>query len=238
MAMIRGIIFDKDGTLFNFQASWGAWSAALLTDLGQGDPARAAALGDAIGFDMASLRFAPDSPVIAGTPGEIAEVLLAQLPGMTLGALVARMNTQATTTRMSEAVPLVPLFDGLRARGLLLGLATNDGEAPARAHLASVGVQDHFDYVAGSDSGHGGKPAPGMLLAFAAQFDLTPGEVVMVGDSLHDLMAGRTAGMTTIGVLTGPAEAGDLAPMADAVLPDIGHLPAWLDGRATHFAPG
>jgi phosphoglycolate phosphatase len=34
--------------------------------------------------------------------------------------------------------------------------------------------------------------------------------------------------MQVVGVLTGPAEANDLAPHADAVLPDIGHLPAWL----------
>jgi phosphoglycolate phosphatase len=36
--------------------------------------------------------------------------------------------------------------------------------------------------------------------------------------------------MRTIGVLTGLALAEDLAPLADVVLPDIGHIPAWLDG--------
>ncbi|MFD2856539.1 HAD family hydrolase [Seohaeicola zhoushanensis] len=51
----------------------------------------------------------------------------------------------------------------------------------------------------------------------------------MVGDSTHDLFAGRTAGMHTVGVLTGVAGHEDLAPHADVVLPDIGHLPAWLD---------
>jgi phosphoglycolate phosphatase len=51
----------------------------------------------------------------------------------------------------------------------------------------------------------------------------------MVGDSLHDLRAGRAAGMTTIGVLTGVAGAEELSPSADLILPDIGHLPAWLD---------
>jgi phosphoglycolate phosphatase len=51
----------------------------------------------------------------------------------------------------------------------------------------------------------------------------------MVGDSRHDLMAGRAAGMRTVAVLTGIAEAPELAPLADAVLPDIGHLADWLD---------
>ena len=44
--------------------------------------------------------------------------------------------------------------------------------------------------------------------------------------------AGRAAGMICVGVLTGMAGPDTLAPLADVVLPDIGHLPAWLDGRA------
>jgi phosphoglycolate phosphatase len=50
----------------------------------------------------------------------------------------------------------------------------------------------------------------------------------MVGDSTHDLVAGRAAGMQTLGVLTGVADSEELAPFADAVLPDIGHIPGWL----------
>ena len=50
----------------------------------------------------------------------------------------------------------------------------------------------------------------------------------MVGDSTHDLEAGRSAGMRTIAVLTGLAEAQNLAPFADVVFPDIGHIPDWI----------
>jgi phosphoglycolate phosphatase len=53
----------------------------------------------------------------------------------------------------------------------------------------------------------------------------------MVGDSTHDLRAGRAAGMRTIGVLTGMARAQALAPLADVVLRDIGEIPAWLDAQ-------
>ena len=62
-----------------------------------------------------------------------------------------------------------------------------------------------FDFVAGCDSGWGGKPAPGQLLAFVAQCGLTPARVAMVGDSKHDLDAGRAAGMAAVAVLTGMA---------------------------------
>ena len=111
------------------------------------------------------------------------------------------------------------------------GDQSNGAEAPARAHLAAAGVAGRFDFIAGSDSGHGAKPAPGQLLAFADAAGLAPASVLMIGDSRHDLTAGRAAGMGTVGVLTGPATARDLADLADAVLPDIGHLGAYLTAR-------
>jgi phosphoglycolate phosphatase len=229
MAVPRGILFDKDGTLFDFHSTWSPWSMALVSDLAGGNEPLAATLARAIGYDPATGRFDPGSPVVAGTPPEIAEILLPHLRGRVLGELVAQMNRLAAQLRMAPAVPLIPLLQGLRERGLRIGLATNDGEGPARAHLSSVGVAHLFDFIAGSDSGHGGKPQPGMLLAFAAAQGLAPGQVVMVGDSAHDLTAGRAAGMATVGVLTGPAGAEDLADLADVILPDIGHLPGWLD---------
>jgi len=123
-------------------------------------------------------------------------------------------------------------FGALKARGLKLGVATNDSEVPARAHLDRHGLTGLLDFIAGWDSGHGAKPAPGMCLAFASTTGLDPGQVLMVGDSLHDLDAGRAAGMRPVAVLTGIARAGDLAPHAEVVLPDIGALPAWLDAQA------
>jgi phosphoglycolate phosphatase len=142
--------------------------------------------------------------------------------------LAARLNEMAKTAVMTPAVPLRATLGSLRARGLRLGLATNDTEAPARAHLMAHDVLDLFDFVAGYDSGHGPKPAPGMLLAFARQCRLDPARVVMVGDSCHDLIAGRAAGMRTVGVLTGIAGAAELTPHADHILPDIGGLEAWI----------
>ncbi|MBC7138541.1 MAG: HAD family hydrolase [Defluviimonas sp.] len=231
MAEIRAIIFDKDGTLFDFEATWGAWARSLMLDLAAGDTGRAETLGEAIGFDMARGRFDPASPVIAGTPGEIAQALLPHVPGASPLTLVARMNALAAVAPQAEAVPLAPLLAALRGHGLRLGLATNDAEGPARAHLEGAGVLEMFDFVAGFDSGHGAKPAPGQLLAFADAMGLAPAEVAMVGDSRHDLHAARAARMTAIAVLSGLAGAAELQPFADAVLPDIGHLPGWLAAR-------
>ena len=68
-----------------------------------------------------------------------------------------------------------------------------------------------------------------MLLAFTEAVGVAPAETLMVGDSTHDLFAARAAGMPAVAVLTGHAEAADLAPHAEAVLDTIADLPGWLD---------
>jgi phosphoglycolate phosphatase len=236
-APVRGIIFDKDGTLFDFATTWEAWARSFLIRASQGDHAHAALVGRAIGFDLDRHRFERDSLVIAGTAGEVADAMLPHFPAMDRQDLLEMLNTEAEAAPQAPAVDLLPLLSGLQARGIVLGVATNDAEAPARSHLAGAGVLEKFDFVAGYDSGHGGKPAPGQLLAFCAQAGLVPAQVLMVGDSLHDLRAGRAAMMRTVGVLTGMALADDLAPLADVVMPDIGHIPAWLDQLDTPPVP-
>lgn len=229
MIGITAVLFDKDGTLFDFHRSWAGWAADVLDTLESRQGADKGALAEAIGFDLCTGAFRPASPAIAGTPADVVRAMLPHVPGMGPQELVAWLVEMAETAQMVPAVPLAPLMDSLAARGLALGVVTNDAEAPARAHLQAAGILPRFDFVAGCDSGHGAKPDPAPLLAFAAATGRAAQQVVMVGDSRHDLGAGRAAGMATVGVLTGPALAAELADLADAILPDIGHLPALLD---------
>ena len=228
MTQLKAVLFDKDGTLFDFHTTWSHWAHEVLHDLAAGDAALVARLAETVDYDLAARRFRPTSPVIAGTNREAAECLASALPGRDVAAIEDHLMLSAAQAPLAPAVPLGPFLDGLRAQGLRLGVMTNDTEYGARAHLTAAGVLERFDFVAGFDSGHGAKPAAEPLLAFARAVKVDPARVVMVGDSTHDLIAGRRAGMACIGVLTGTALAGDLAPHADAVLPDIGHLPGWL----------
>jgi phosphoglycolate phosphatase len=225
---IRGLVFDKDGTLFDFQATWGVWCGGFVRDLAQGDAEREAALAAALGYDRAARRFAASSPVISDTMEVVIAAILSVAPEFDEPALRREVLTTTAAAPQVEAAPLRPLLDRLRGAGLVLGLATNDAEAPARAHLDRAGVLDRFDFVAGYDSGWGGKPGPGMLEAFCQATGLAPAACAMIGDSTHDLASARAAGMRAVAVLTGPAGAADLAPHADAVLPGIADLPAWL----------
>ena len=223
----KGLIFDKDGTLFDFAKTWAACTHSILVRLAE-TPEQLELMGAAIGFDVANNKFARDSIVIAHTAMEIAETLDPFVEHMSVYDIRATIDSEAARAVQVEAVPLAPFLDELRAMGLKLGVATNDSHAPALAHLASVGVRDKFDFIAGADSGFGFKPDAGQLTAFAQKLALDPVECVMIGDSRHDLGAGRKAGFTTVGVLTGAASSGDLANLADVIMPHVGHLPAWL----------
>ncbi|MEQ3626925.1 MAG: HAD family hydrolase [Celeribacter sp.] len=224
---IRAVLFDKDGTLFDFQRTWGAAMSDLMMSLareGGGDCARVAR---ATGVDPVARRVLRDSPLVAGTQAETM-ALLRPLLAMPDHLILARMAAMAEQVVPVPAVPLAPLLDRLIAAGYQLGIATNDQEDATRQQLDALGLADRFAAIIGADSGHGAKPEPGMCRAFAAALDLRPEQVVMIGDSTHDLRAGRAAGMAVLAVLTGLAEHDDLTAEACAVLPDIGALPQWL----------
>ncbi len=222
--MIDAILFDKDGTLFDFQSSWGEAMRRTVSELASGQEAAAA---DALGFDMAKGVFREDSLVIAGTAMDIGEAL-SRFSTASAPALAVEVDRIAAETSMAPVAGLEAALKEL-GRGRPLGVVTNDTEAPARAHLAAAGIDGFFDFVAGFDSGYGQKPGPGPLLAFADKVGRAPERTLMVGDSLTDLLAAKSAGMPSVAVLTGVADAEELSPFADVVLPDISYIAAWIE---------
>lgn len=226
---IEGVLFDKDGTLYDFGATWNAWADDILHDLSKSDDLLRARLASSIDYDLAEKQFRPHSIAIAGTNREAAQALAEVLTDQSLATLEAYLSQAAAHAPLAEAVPLAPILSEISARGISMGVVTNDSESVAKTHLRTSGVLAVFDFVAGFDSGFGSKPSPGPLLGAAEAMGLAANNMVMVGDSRHDLTAGRVAGMATVGVLTGPATADELGAFADVVLPDISHLPAWID---------
>jgi phosphoglycolate phosphatase len=230
----RGILFDKDGTLFDFQATWKRVIEAVL-DILAPDRETWSRMAQSGGYDPVRGCFLPGSPVVAGSTSEIAEIWARILPNLSMSKIERVLDDTglrilADPAALFPTTPDLPGFlDSLRASGYRLGVATHDSEQGARVQLTAVGSVAAFDFIAGYDSGHGLKPGPGMLLAFAAATGIAPANVVMVGDSRHDLEVGRNAGAAmTVGVLTGPATHDDLAPYADHILPSIEYLPALL----------
>lgn len=184
------VLFDKDGTLFEFGATWDAWGHQALQHLSEGSAETLQALAAAARFDLGRQSFDADSPVVAGTNREAAACLAAVLPGRDVAEIEAYLERSGAEAPLQAAAPLVPLMAQLEAMGLPLGVMTNDAESVAHAHLGYAGISGVFDFIAGFDSGYGAKPDPAPLLAFAERVAIAPARIVMVGDSPHDLNAG------------------------------------------------
>lgn len=224
----KAVLFDKDGTLLDFQGTWGPWCLKVVDQLADGDAVLAARMDAAWKLDRANCKILPDSIVVSGTVQQGAGSILEFRSDMTLAQMIEFLDVTGAQARPVPVLPLEPFISELRALGLELGVATNDSEATARAQFRALDIEHRFDFIAGYDSGHGGKPAPGMCLAFADQVGIAACDVVMVGDSAHDLKAGRAAGMQTVAVLSGVAAGDELDALADIVLADIGELADWL----------
>lgn len=237
MTRLRGLLFDKDGTLLDFHATWAPILDRVAADLAAGDEALAARLLDHGGRDPLSGRYRAGSLLAQGNTQEIAEAWGPMLPDYPGDLLVERMDRVFAEDGVAASMPVLDIaafFARLKARGLKLGVATSDSERAAKAILERFEALHLLDFVAGYDSGHGPKPTPGMVQAFCGAVGLAPAEVAMVGDNRHDMEMGRTAGCgACIGVLTGTSAATDLAPLASVVLDSIAALEAWLDGQAT-----
>lgn len=109
------------------------------------------------------------------------------------------------------------LFDGLRAAGLKIGLASASRNAGDVVRL--LGISDQFDFIADAGAVAHAKPAPDIFLACAAGMGLSPEQCIGVEDAQAGISAIHAAGMVAIGI--GSEEA---LPDADMHLPAIGQL--------------
>ena len=232
---IRGILFDKDGTLFDFCASWipaYRQSAESCARLAAG--VDAVSLLAAGGYEDATGRWEPHSVLAAGTNRELAK-MWARYCGLDVEAVLDDIERALDGSARRDSVPIVHLerfFAELAARGFVLGVATMDDEARSRAMLDRFGVSPYLAYLCGGDSGVGTKPGPGMVNAFLAATGLRAGEVMVVGDTPHDMGMGRAAGAgALVGVLSGVGTRAVLEPLADHVIESIAELDAVLEPR-------
>lgn len=232
---LKGILFDKDGTLIDFDATWGPAAYEVMRALAGGDEAKLAAVMRVSRYVERERRFLPTSPLVAGSSASYGP-LWAQALGRPAGPeLYAEMDDLFRAWGLRSLAPIgrpVDVLMELGRRGLVLGIATNDAEASALAQADAMGLSRHLAFVAGYDSGFQAKPHPGMVHGFAQRFGLEPRTIALVGDSLHDLHAAREAGAVAIAVLTGPlreAARPDIEPHADHVIPSIAELPALVD---------
>lgn len=228
---IRAILFDKDGTLIDFQQTWGPATHKVMTEICNGDSAAFERLCAVSLYDAVERRLLPGSPVVIETTYGYGKLWAEALGVPLTDAFVARIDRMYYQTTLDHLTPMgdvKALLDSFATRGLRLGLMTNDADANTRAQLERLGLDGVLEFIASYDSGFGHKPDPDPVLAFGRQVGVAPAEIAVVGDTEHDLAAARAAGAVAVGVLSGPVPRERLEPHADVLLPSIAHLDDWL----------
>jgi phosphoglycolate phosphatase len=212
----RAVVFDLDGTLLD--------SAADIH----------ASISHALAADG---HAAPQLDELRGWIGRPLVELFAQFaPGgdATTLTTVYRRHVVSGGHRRTRPFPgTLELLDELRDAGWTLAVATTKTTVSARAALTQLGLQERFDHVQGTD-GFPCKPAPDVVehaLIGLGLHDVDRAMCWMVGDTVHDIAAGRAAGLSTAAVTSGAHSRELLLGCgADLVIDDLkalaGHLRA------------
>ena len=234
LAGIDLVVFDKDGTLIDFDTMWAGWAVRLARSLeaATGVPMKARL--------FAAIGFRPDvGGAVNGSP--LGSHSMAELRRITVETVVASGSSPGDAETIVTAawrppdpiglaIPLTDLpllFRSLRAAGMRVAVATGDDRGPTETTLRALGVADLVDAVVTPDDGHPTKPDPAMLTHLCASLGVDPGRAAMVGDSTVDLAMARSAGFGLVGGgLSGASARADLEPLADVLADSIADLVA------------
>ncbi|QJQ95370.1 MULTISPECIES: phosphoglycolate phosphatase [Halomonadaceae] len=107
---------------------------------------------------------------------------------------------QAPSTRTRLYPGVRDALEALAKRGLPMALVTNKPHTFIAPILESFAIAHYFTLCLGGDSLSFKKPDPAPLLHVASHFGMAPRRCLMVGDSRHDITAGKRAGFRTLAV--------------------------------------
>ncbi len=131
---------------------------------------------------------------------------------------------------MVRAFPgAVEAVRSLDRRGIRLAIVTSKNRHGVQMGLDLCGFNGLFDAIVTSDDLEASKPDPAPVLVALERLDTAPGSALFVGDSPHDIAAGRNAGVSTAACLWGPFERSrSAAKRPDFFLNSFTELPALL----------
>lgn len=232
MTAIRGILFDKDGTLIDVNNTWVPIYRRMLSELFGTDAEGAERLMEKVGLDRKTGTFLANSIIAAGTTRQLVE---SWWPGLDEAGMAAKArildHDYAPLVRdyLKPLMPLEPVLSELRGMDFRLGVATNDSHVSAVGHIAHLGVAELFEVIIAGDTVPVPKPSGNMIRRFAELTGLAASQIAMVGDNSHDMEEARNGGAgLAIAVLSGNAAASDIAHLADHTIASVAELPALL----------
>jgi phosphoglycolate phosphatase len=182
---LDAVLFDLDGTLADTAGDLAAALNRVRADRGlppvPAGQLRAHASAGARGLLGAGMGVAPDHPDYVALRGAFLAYYAEEL---------------AVTTRLFDGVG--DLLAALDARGMRWGVVTNKAQRYTQPVLAALGLAPRAAVVVSGDTTAHPKPHPAPLLHAAEALGVTPARCAYVGDDLRDVIAGNSAGMSTL----------------------------------------
>ncbi len=236
---LKGIIFDKDGTLFDYAQVWedvlkeGINSAFVSMGKAEHQKAKKAML-HLMGIDEHG-DCHPKGLVFTHRPVQIFRRFLLYCLRYRVNAIKAIrayhqsvQNSEVLLSRKLKDMDFTlqqTLFGELKRHGYAIGIITNDNASSTSLFLSLMGLSDFVDFVCSRDSNYKRKPNPQAFLEFCRQQDIKPRQVAMVGDTITDMLfAKRSEAGYTIALLSGSNDNKSLRPLSDVMYPDISAL--------------
>lgn len=183
--MLKGVIFDMDGLMFDTERVWSRLWAPALRRFGR----------DTVpdGLDEAA----------RGTAGERLQEVIRRYCGPDIDPEALRLTLlELGAAEFAESVPKKPGLDGLlaylRGRGLPLAVASSSPEATVRRNLKISGTSEYFSVVIGGDRITRSKPDPDIFLAAAAALGTAPADTLVLEDSYNGIRAAAAGGFIPV----------------------------------------
>lgn len=240
--MIRGILFDKDGTLIDFFSLWLSAAEAVIPQILKENKIQDSDewveyLLQSIGVNQGKVD--PKGALACKSYGGIAEVICEALEKRGEKICIAKVQRQLeemfqhNVTRKGIQFQVLAEMDmlmkELKEKDIKIGLATADTLESAECCLTAIGVRGYFDFVGADNGVCKPKPNQEMFLVFAEMFKLGRGEIAVVGDTYNDMVFAKKSGGVAIGVLSGVSKEADLVESADYIITSVKELPRLLE---------
>ena len=131
--------------------------------------------------------------------------------------------------------PEIKLFGGieevlftLKSRNVLLGVATGKSRVGLDRVLDTMQLRNHFHSTRSADECFS-KPHPAMLLEIMVELNVQPDQVLMVGDTSHDIQMATAAGVDSMAVTYGAHDEPTLITAEPTVMvSSVRDMKAWL----------
>ena len=230
----KAIIFDKDGTLIDFDSFWVNVSRhainTILSKIEMRDVSTDEIL-TALGVENGVTRI--DGVLCWGTYGQLADAIAKCLESH---GYDAKSHDLATATReaynlagdkgevKATCEDIIGTLTELKKRGIILAVVTADGPEMTKKCLDDLKITELFDRIYTDDGIHPPKPDPYCINNICEEFNIKKNDVIMVGDTLTDVNFAKNGGVKMVAVAKSQSNKELLLAHTDIVLNNVSEL--------------